>query len=57
MVVIAIHNEVIQSDKPIGISFRRLNQLSGDMILSVFEKVTSQSLDSTPSTSCCDAFG
>jgi hypothetical protein len=40
MVGIAIHNDVNQSDKMIGISFRRRDQLSGDMILSVFEKVT-----------------
>ena len=35
MVGIAIHN-----DKPIGISFRRCDQLSVDAIWSVFEKVT-----------------
>ena len=34
---IAIHNEINQSDKSIVISFRRRDQLSGDMILSVFE--------------------
>ena len=46
MVGVAIHNEVNQSDRPIGISFRRRAQLSGD----VFEKVTQSTLDLTPST-------
>jgi hypothetical protein len=32
MVGIAIRNDVNQSDKPIGISFRRRDQISGDMI-------------------------
>ena len=36
MVGITKHNEVKQSDKPIGISFRRKDQLSGDVIWSVF---------------------
>ena len=40
MVGVAIHNEVNQSDRPIGISFRRRDQLSVDAIWSVFEKVT-----------------
>ena len=40
MVGIAIHNESNQTDKPIGISFRRRDQLSVDAIWSVFEKVT-----------------
>jgi hypothetical protein len=40
MVGIAIRNEVNQSDKPIGISFRRRDQISGDVIWSVFEKVS-----------------
>jgi len=39
MVGMTIHNQVNQSDKPIGISFRRKGQLSGDEIWSVFEKV------------------
>ena len=39
MVGIAILNEVNQSDKPIGFSFRRKVQLS-DVIWSVFDKVT-----------------
>jgi hypothetical protein len=38
MVGIAIRNEIIQRDKPIGISFRRWNQISGNVIWSVFEK-------------------
>ena len=37
MVGIAIHNESNQNDKPIGISFRRQEQLSVDAIWSVFE--------------------
>ena len=40
MVGIATHNECNQNDKPIGISFRRRDQLSVDAIWSVFEKVT-----------------
>jgi len=40
MVVITIHNQVNQNDKPIGISFRRKDQLSGEVIWSVFEKVS-----------------
>ena len=40
MVGIAIHNETNQTDKPIGISFRRRDQLSVDAIWSVLEKVT-----------------
>ena len=36
MVGMTIHNQVNQSDKPIGISFRRKDQLSGD----VFETVS-----------------
>jgi hypothetical protein len=40
MVGIAIRNEVHQSDKPIGISFRRMDQTSGDVIWSVLEKVS-----------------
>jgi len=39
MVGITIQNEVNQNDKAIGISFRRKDQLSGDVIWSVFEKV------------------
>jgi len=40
MVGITIKNQVNQSDKPIGISFRRKDQLSREMIWSVFEKVS-----------------
>ena len=36
---VAVHNEVNQSDRPIGPSFRRKNHLYGDTIWSVFEKV------------------
>jgi hypothetical protein len=39
MVGKTIQNGVNQSDKPIGINFRRKNQLSGDVVWSVFEKV------------------
>jgi hypothetical protein len=39
MVGLTIQNRVNQNDKPIGISFRRKDQLSGDVIWSVFEKV------------------
>jgi len=40
MVGITIQNKVNQNDKPIGISFRRKDQLSGGVIWSVFEKVS-----------------
>jgi len=40
MVGMTIHNQVNQSNKPIGISFRWKDQLSGDVIWSVFEKVS-----------------
>jgi len=40
MAGITIKNQVNQNDKPIGISFRRKEQLSGDVIWSVFEKVS-----------------
>jgi len=40
MVGMTIHNQVNQSDKPIGIRFRRKDQLSGVVIWSVFEKVS-----------------
>ena len=40
MVGITIHNQVNQNDKPIGIRFRRKDQLSGEVIWSVFEKVS-----------------
>jgi len=37
---LTIQNEVNQNDKPIGLSFRRRDQLSGDVLWSVFEKVS-----------------
>jgi len=40
MVGMTIQNRVNQNDKPIGISFRRKDQLSGDVIWSVFERVS-----------------
>ena len=40
MVGITIQNQVNQNDKPIGISFKRKDQLSGEVIRSVFEKVS-----------------
>jgi len=40
MVGISIRNEVNMKDKAIGISFRRKDQLSPDVILNVWEKVT-----------------
>jgi len=40
MVGITIKNKVNQNDKPIGISFRRKDQLSGEVIWRVFEKVS-----------------
>ena len=40
MVGMTIHNQVNQSDKQIGISFRWKAQLSGDVIMSVFETVS-----------------
>jgi len=50
MVGMTIHNQVNQSDKPIGISFSRKYELSGDVIWSVFEKCFSLILDLTPWT-------
>jgi len=40
MVGITVQNQVNQNDKPIGIIFRRQDQLPGDVIWSVFEKVS-----------------
>jgi hypothetical protein len=40
MVWVAIRNEVNQSDKPMGLSFRRRDQISGDVIWSILEKMT-----------------
>ena len=38
VVGIVIHNEINQNERAIGITFRRRDQLSGDVIWSVFEK-------------------
>jgi hypothetical protein len=40
MVGITIHNEANQHDKQIGMSFRRNDQISGDVAWCVFEKIT-----------------
>ena len=40
MVGVSIRNEVNVQDKAIGISFRRKDQLSADVVLNVWEKVT-----------------
>ena len=40
MVVMTIQYQVKQNNKPIGISFKRKDQLSEDVIWSVFEKVS-----------------
>jgi len=40
MVGISIHNADNQQDKPIGLSFRRRDYISRDVLWSVFEKVT-----------------
>jgi ribosomal protein S8E len=39
MVGVDIHNDVNQNDRAVGISFRRRDQLSADVIWSVFERV------------------
>jgi hypothetical protein len=39
MVGAAVHNEVNQNNRPIGLGFRWKVHLSGDVIWSVFEKV------------------
>jgi len=44
MVGITIHNRVNQNDKVIEHSFRLKDQLVGDMIWSLFEKVSNQKL-------------
>ena len=48
MVGINIQNQVNQNDKPFGISFRRKDQLTGEVISSVFEKVCNPMQDLTP---------
>ena len=40
MIGISIRNDVNMRDKAIGISFRRKDQLSTDVILNVWQKVT-----------------
>jgi len=40
MLEMTIQNHVNHNDKPIGTSFRRKDQLSGDVVWSVFEKVS-----------------
>ena len=40
MVGVTIQNEENQTDKPIGFSFRRRDQIAGDVIWSLFEKVS-----------------
>jgi hypothetical protein len=40
MVGIQISNSINSLDKPIGISFRRKDQITVDVILSLFEKVS-----------------
>jgi hypothetical protein len=40
MVGVSIHSAKNQQDRPIGFSFRRRDQISRDVLWSVFEKVT-----------------
>jgi hypothetical protein len=40
MVGLTIRNEINQQDKPFGLSFRRKDQISSEVIWSVFEKVS-----------------
>ena len=40
IVGIIIHNELNQSDKPIGFTFRRKDQLSSDAIWSAFDNLS-----------------
>jgi hypothetical protein len=40
MVGISIHNAGNQQDRPVGLSFRRMDQISRDVLWSAFEKVT-----------------
>ena len=42
MVGITVQNQLNQNEKPIGISFRRKDQLSGEVIWSVFKKSNSR---------------
>ena len=52
MVGITIRNEVNQNEKPIGISFRCKDRLSGEVIWNVFEKCLSQIRDITLWINC-----
>jgi len=56
-VVLAIPNQVNQNDKPIGISFRRKDQLSGDVIWSVLERVSQSNSRFNALHTCNYAFG
>jgi hypothetical protein len=40
MVGISIHNAYNQQDRPVGLGFRRRDQISREVLWSVFEKVT-----------------
>jgi len=51
MVGITIQNREDQNDKPVGISFRRKDQLAADVVLYVVQKVSNQILDLTLWTS------
>ena len=55
--VLAIPNQVNQNDKPIGISFRRKDQLSGDVIWSVLERVSQSYSRFNALDTCNYAFG
>ena len=48
MVGIKIQNQINPNDIPIGISFRRKDHLSVDMLWSVFEKVSHSNTRSNP---------
>jgi hypothetical protein len=50
MVGVAIRNEVNHSNKHIGLSFRRRDQRSGDVLWSVFRKYRCQTRNSMLST-------
>jgi hypothetical protein len=43
MVGMSIHNADSQQDRPIGLSFRRKEQISRDVLWNVFEKITQSS--------------
>jgi len=48
MVGITFQSRVNQNDKPIGICFRHMVQLSGDVIMSLVEKVSRSNSDLSP---------